>query len=82
MTTVYEFVAPALPPPRCTMTWPSASSRPITWRTVGSLMFALRAIVAADGQHPVPSSRGHPSARRAAPAARCLKSASWPRPSS
>ena len=44
------------------MTWPSASSRAITRRTVRSLMFALRAIVAADGQHPVPSSREHASA--------------------
>jgi hypothetical protein len=31
-------------------------------RTVRSLMFAFRAIVAADGQHPVPSSREHASA--------------------
>jgi hypothetical protein len=45
------------------MTWPSASSRAITRRTVRSLMLALCAIVAADGQHPVPSSREHASAR-------------------
>ena len=54
---------PVGPPPLCTMTWPSASSRAITRRTVRSLMFALRAVVAADGQQPVPSSREHASAR-------------------
>jgi hypothetical protein len=35
----------------------------MTRRTVRSLMLALRAIVAAEGQHPVPSSREHASAR-------------------
>jgi len=49
--------------PDPTTTWPSASSRAITRRTVRSQMFAFRAIVAADGQHPVPSSREHASAR-------------------
>lgn len=34
----------------------------MTRRTVRSLMLALRAIVAADGQQPVPSSREHASA--------------------
>jgi len=61
--TVYEFVDPARPPPRCTTTCPSPSSRAITRRSVRALMLALRAIVAADGQQPVPSSREHASAR-------------------
>lgn len=41
---------------------PIGLSRVITRRTVQSLMLALRAIVAADGRHPVPSSREHASA--------------------
>ena len=61
--TVYEFVDPARPPPRCTTTCPSPSSRAITRRTVRALILALRPIVAADGQQPVPSSREHASAR-------------------
>jgi hypothetical protein len=54
---------PHLKPARCTMSCPSASSQAITRRTVRSLMLALRAIVAADGQQPVPSSREQASAR-------------------
>ena len=53
---------PARPPPRCTTRCPSPSSRAITRRTVRALILALRAIVAAEGQHPVPSSREHASA--------------------
>jgi len=36
--------------------------RAISRRTVQSLMLALRAIVAADGQQPLPSSRVHAAA--------------------